>query len=605
MNQPREDIRNVAIVAHVDHGKTTLVDSLLMQSGIFRQNQEVHRIMDSNDIERERGITILAKNTAVTYNGVKINIVDTPGHADFGGEVERILKMVNGVVLLVDAFEGPMPQTKFVLRLAFDLHLPVVTCINKVDRPDARVQEVINEILDLYIELGADESILETPLIFASAKNGWAIKDLDDEPVDMKPMFDAIIDGIAPPQCDADAPLQLLISSIDYNDYVGRIGIGRIEQGTIHERDKVALVNAHAPGQSRQVVVANLFTFDGLQRLPIKNAKAGDIVAVTGIESITIGDTLADSEHPQPLDFVKISEPTIAVTFSVNDSPFAGRDGEYVTSRQLRSRLFKELQTDVSLRVEETDTTEAFLVSGRGELHLSVLIENMRREGYEFQISKPRVLFKEENGKRLEPMERAIIDVNQEYLGAVIEKLGIRKGELLEVQDNGRGYIRAEFSIPSRGLIGYRQDFLTDTKGTGVLNTIYAGYGPYKGDIPRRTTGSIIAFDSGVSSAYGLYNAQARGELFIPPGVDVYAGMVVGENPKGLDIEVSVTRKKQQSNVRASGSDEALRLSPPKILSLEQALEFIEDDELIEITPSHFRIRKSILDKDKRYKSKK
>lgn len=605
MNQPREDIRNVAIVAHVDHGKTTLVDSLLMQSGIFRQNQEVHRIMDSNDIERERGITILAKNTAVTYNGVKINIIDTPGHADFGGEVERILKMVNGVVLLVDAFEGPMPQTKFVLRLAFDLHLPVVTCINKVDRPDARVQEVINEILDLYIELGADESILETPLIFASAKNGWAIKDLEDEPVDMKPMFDAIIDGIAPPQCDADAPLQLLISSIDYNDYVGRIGIGRIEQGTIHERDKVALVNAHAPGQSRQVVVANLFTFDGLQRLSIKKAKAGDIVAVTGIESITIGDTLANSEHPQPLDFVKISEPTIAVTFSVNDSPFAGRDGEYVTSRQLRSRLFKELQTDVSLRVEETDTTEAFLVSGRGELHLSVLIENMRREGYEFQISKPRVLFKEENGKRLEPMERAIIDVNQEYLGAVIEKLGIRKGELLEVQDNGRGYIRAEFSIPSRGLIGYRQDFLTDTKGTGVLNTIYAGYGPYKGDIPRRTTGSIIAFDSGVSSAYGLYNAQARGELFIPPGVDVYAGMVVGENPKGLDIEVSVTRKKQQSNVRASGSDEALRLSPPKILSLEQALEFIEDDELIEITPSHFRIRKSILDKDKRYKSKK
>lgn len=605
MNQPREDIRNVAIVAHVDHGKTTLVDSLLMQSGIFRQNQEVHRIMDSNDIERERGITILAKNTAVTYNGVKINIIDTPGHADFGGEVERILKMVNGVVLLVDAFEGPMPQTKFVLRLAFDLHLPVVTCINKVDRPDARVQEVINEILDLYIELGADESILETPLIFASAKNGWAIKDLEDEPVDMKPMFDAIIDGIAPPQCDADAPLQLLISSIDYNDYVGRIGIGRIEQGTIHERDKVALVNAHAPGQSRQVVVANLFTFDGLQRLSIKNAKAGDIVAVTGIESITIGDTLANSEHPQPLDFVKISEPTIAVTFSVNDSPFAGRDGEYVTSRQLRSRLFKELQTDVSLRVEETDTTEAFLVSGRGELHLSVLIENMRREGYEFQISKPRVLFKEENGKRLEPMERAIIDVNQEYLGAVIEKLGIRKGELLEVQDNGRGYIRAEFSIPSRGLIGYRQDFLTDTKGTGVLNTIYAGYGPYKGDIPRRTTGSIIAFDSGVSSAYGLYNAQARGELFIHPGVDVYAGMVVGENPKGLDIEVSVTRKKQQSNVRASGSDEALRLSPPKILSLEQALEFIEDDELIEITPSHFRIRKSILDKDKRYKSKK
>ncbi|NLY08945.1 MAG: translational GTPase TypA [Tissierellia bacterium] len=604
MTNSRLPVRNVAIIAHVDHGKTTLVDGLLKQSGVFRQNQEIHRVMDSNDIEKERGITILAKNTAVIYKDTKINIIDTPGHADFGGEVERILKMVDGVVLLVDAFEGPMPQTKFVLRRAFDLNLPVVTCINKIDRPEARPEEVVSELLDLFIDLGADESVLEAPIIYTSAKQGWAIKSLDDEQNNMEPLFNAILDNIPAPIGDEDKPLQLLISAIDYNDYVGRIAIGRIEQGIINQRDKVVLVNAHDGTEQKIVTVANLFTFSGLERIPVERGFAGDIVAVTGIENITIGDTLTSVDNPIPLDFVKISEPTIAVTFSVNDSPLAGRVGKFVTSRQLRSRLYKECQTDVSLRVEDTGSTESFLVSGRGELHLSVLIENMRREGYEFQISKPVVLFKNDNGKKLEPMERAYVDVNQEFLGAVIEKLGNRKGELVEV-GTSRGYTRAEFIIPARGLIGYRQEFLTDTKGTGILNTAFDGYSVYKGDIPTRKTGSIIACDSGVSTAYGLYNAQERGELFIEPGLEIYEGMVVGENPKGLDLEVSVTRKKQQSNVRSSGSDDALRLSPPKVFSLEQALEFIEEDELIEVTPESFRIRKKILDQNKRYKSKK
>ncbi len=603
MNQ--ENIRNVAIIAHVDHGKTTLVDSLLKQSGVFRANQEVDRVMDSDDIEKERGITILSKNTSVQYNDKKINIIDTPGHADFGGEVERILKMVDGVVLLVDAFEGPMPQTKFVLRRAFDLDLPLVVCINKIDRPDARPEGVINELLDLFIDLGADESVLESPFIFTSAKQGWAVKDLDDDKINMKPLFEAIVEWVPSPKGDETAPTQLLISTIDYNDYVGRIGIGRVEQGIIRQHDTLVLVNANEKEKFEKVKISNLFTFKGLERVAIEEAHPGEIVAVTGIESITIGDTLADEEHPKPLDFVKISEPTIAMTFSVNDSPFAGREGKYVTSRQLRSRLYKELQTDVSLRVEDTDSTEAFKVSGRGELHLSVLIENMRREGYEFQVSKPQVLFKEIDGKKMEPMERVYIDVNQEFLGAVIEKLGFRKGEMVEVGENGRGYTRAEFIIPARGLIGYRQEFLTDTKGNGVLNTSFEGYAQYKGDIPTRIVGSLISFDTGTATTYGLHSAQNRGELFIEPGTEVYEGMIIGANPKGLDVEVSVTKKKQLTNVRASGSDDALKLSPIKDMSLEQAIEFIEQDELIEVTPKSYRMRKKILNHTKRYKSKK
>jgi GTP-binding protein len=606
MKIKRDDIRNIAIIAHVDHGKTTLVDSLLKQSGVFRANQVVEdRVMDSNDIEKERGITILAKNTAINYKDVKINIIDTPGHADFGGEVERVLKMVSGVILVVDAFEGPMPQTKFVLKKAFELDLPVIVCINKIDRPEARPNEVIDEVLDLFIELGANESNLDCPFLFASAKRGIATLSLEDEGENMDPLFQAIIENIPAPEGEIDEPLQVLVSTIDYNDYIGRIGIGKIERGKISANEEVVIVNIENPDKQQKVKISKVYEFEGLNRVEVESAAVGSIIAVTGIEDIHIGDTICNIDKAEALPFVQISEPTIAMTFSVNNSPFAGREGKFVTSRQIRNRLFKELQTDVSLRVEETESTDAFKISGRGELHLSVLIENMRREGYEFQVSKPEVLFKEENGKKMEPMEKVTIDLSNDFIGAVIEKLGQRKGELISMTESNGGYARLEFLIPARGLIGYRQEFMTDTKGNGILNSVFEGYAAYKGEIPRRKVGSLISFETGESTAYGLHSAQERGILFIGAGIPVYTGMIVGSNPKGLDIDVNVCRKKQQSNVRASGSDEALRLSPPKDMSLEEALEFIEDDELIEITPLSFRIRKKILDSSKRYKAKK
>ncbi|WP_201767819.1 translational GTPase TypA [Schnuerera ultunensis] len=606
MQITRDDLRNIAIIAHVDHGKTTLVDSMLKQSGIFRKNQVVEdRVMDSNEIERERGITILSKNTAIYYKDIKINIVDTPGHADFGGEVERVLKMVNGVVLLVDAFEGPMPQTKFVLKKAFELDLPAVVCINKIDRPEARPEEVIDEVLDLFIELGAGEEYLDSPFIFTSAKEGIATIDLEEKKDNMEDLFETIINYIPEPKGDIDGPLQVLISTIDYNDYVGRIGIGKIERGKVKTNQEALIVNLERKDEIKKVKITNIYEFEGLNRVEVEESTVGSIIAVTGVEGIHIGDTICHVENPEPLPFVKISEPTIAITFSVNNSPFAGKEGKYVTSRQIRNRLFKELQTDVSLRVEETDSTDAFKVSGRGELHLSVLIENMRREGYEFQVSKPEVLYKYEDGKRLEPMEIVTIDVMEAYIGAVIEKLGMRKGELISMTEANGGYARLVFSIPARGLIGYRGEFMTDTKGNGILNSVFDGYGPYKGDIPTRKEGSLISFETGEATAYGLYSAQDRGILFITPGTKVYEGMVIGSNPKGMDIEINVCKKKHQSNIRASGSDEALRLSPPRQMSLEEALEFIEEDELIEITPTNFRIRKKILDTNKRYKSKK
>ncbi|NLJ97970.1 MAG: translational GTPase TypA [Tissierellia bacterium] len=602
----RKDLRNIAIIAHVDHGKTTLVDSMLKQSGIFRTNQVIEdRVMDSNEIERERGITILSKNTAIYYRNTKINIIDTPGHADFGGEVERVLKMVNGVVLLVDAFEGPMPQTKFVLKKAFELALPVIVCINKIDRPGARPNEVVDEVLELFIEMGAGEEYLDSPFVFTSARAGVATKDLNIEKDNMEDLFEIILDYIPAPRGTIDEPLQLLISTIDYNDYVGRIGIGKIERGNIKANQDAIIVNQDKEDDVKKIKITNIYEFEGLNRVEVEESKVGSIVAVTGVEGIHIGDTICDVEHPEPLPFVRISEPTIAVTFSVNNSPFAGRDGKYITSRQIRNRLFKELQTDVSLRVEETDSTDAFKVSGRGELHLSVLIENMRREGFEFQISKPEVLYKYEDDKRLEPMEIVTIDVSEAYIGSIIEKLGQRKGELISMTEASGGYARLIFSIPARGLIGYRQEFMTDTKGNGILNSIFDSYSPYKGDIPTRKEGSIISFETGEATAYGLHSAQERGTLFITPGTSVYEGMVIGSSPKGLDIEVNVCRKKHQSNVRASGSDEALRLSPPREMSLENALEFIEEDELIEITPSTFRIRKKILETNKRHKSRK
>lgn len=606
MKIKRDDIRNIAIIAHVDHGKTTLVDSLLKQSGVFRANQVVEdRVMDSNDIEKERGITILAKNTAINYKDVKINIIDTPGHADFGGEVERVLKMVSGVILVVDAFEGPMPQTKFVLKKAFELDLPVIVCINKIDRPEARPNEVIDEVLDLFIELGANESNLDCPFLFASAKTGIATLSLEDEGENMDPLFQTIIENIPAPEGEIDEPLQVLVSTIDYNDYIGRIGIGKIERGKISTNEEVVIVNIENPDKQQKVKISKVYEFEGLNRVEVESASVGSIIAVTGIEDIHIGDTICHIDKAEALPFVQISEPTIAMTFSVNNSPFAGREGKFVTSRQIRNRLFKELQTDVSLRVEETESTDAFKISGRGELHLSVLIENMRREGYEFQVSKPEVLFKEENGKKMEPMEKVTIDLSNDFIGAVIEKLGQRKGELISMTESNGGYARLEFLIPARGLIGYRQEFMTDTKGNGILNSVFEGYAAYKGEIPRRKVGSLISFETGESTAYGLHSAQERGILFIGAGIPVYTGMIVGSNPKGLDIDVNVCRKKQQSNVRASGSDEALRLSPPKDMSLEEALEFIEDDELIEITPLSFRIRKKILDSSKRYKAKK
>ena len=594
----REDVRNIAIIAHVDHGKTTLVDELLKQSGVFRANQEVaERVMDSGDIERERGITILSKNTAVTYNGVKINIVDTPGHADFGGEVERVLKMVNGVILLVDAFEGCMPQTKFVLRKALELSLPVIVCINKIDRPEARPLEVVDEVLELLMDLDASDEQLDCPFLFASAKDGYAVRSLDDEPKDMAPLFETIIDYIPAPEGDPEAGTQVLISTIDYNEYVGRIGIGKVDNGTIRVNQEMVIVNHHDPDKLKKVKISKLYEFDGLKKVDVAEATIGSIVAISGIADIHIGDTLCSPEHPQAIPFQKISEPTISMQFMVNDSPLAGQEGKYVTSRHLRDRLFRELNTDVSLRVEETDSTECFKVSGRGELHLSVLIESMRREGYEFAVSKAEVIYHtDEKGKKLEPMERAYIDVDDEYAGNVIQKLGERKGELLNMHSNGSGSTRLEFLIPARGLIGYRGEFLTDTKGTGVLNTIFENYGPYKGDIQYRKQGSLIAFEAGEAITYGLFNAQERGTLFIGPGEKVYAGMVIGQNGKAEDIELNVCKTKKLTNTRSSSADEALKLTPPRILSLEQCLEFIDTDELLEVTPKSLRIRKKILD---------
>ena len=594
----REDVRNIAIIAHVDHGKTTLVDELLKQSGVFRANQEVaERVMDSNDIERERGITILSKNTAVFYKDTKINIIDTPGHADFGGEVERVLKMVNGVILVVDAFEGAMPQTKFVLRKALDLDLPVIVCINKIDRPEARPDEVIDEILELFMDLDASDEQLDCPFVYASAKGGYATLSLDDEPKDMVPLFETILNYIPAPQGDETAGTQVLISTIDYNEYVGRIGVGKVDNGTIRVNQDCVLVNHHDPDKQKKVKISKLYEFDGLNKVEVTEATIGSIVAISGIADLHIGDTLCSPDHVEAIPFQKISEPTIAMHFIVNDSPLAGRDGKFITSRHLRDRLFKELNTDVSLRVEETETTESFKVSGRGELHLSVLIENMRREGYEFAVSKAEVLYKtDERGKKLEPMELVYVDVPEEFSGTVIQKLSLRKGELQGMSVASSGYTRLEFCIPSRGLIGYRGEFMTDTKGNGIMNTMFDGYAPYKGDIQYRKQGSLIAFEDGESVTYGLFSAQERGTLFIGPGEKVYSGMVIGQNGKAEDIELNVCKSKHLTNTRASGSDDALKLTPPKILSLEETLDFIDTDELLEVTPNHLRIRKKILD---------
>ena len=606
MQITREDVRNVAIIAHVDHGKTTLVDELLKQSGVFRDNQEVaERVMDSNDIERERGITILSKNTAVTYKNTKINIIDTPGHADFGGEVERVLKMVNGVILVVDAFEGAMPQTKFVLKKALELDLNVIVCINKIDRPEARPAEVEEEVLELLLELDANEKQLDCPFVYASAKAGIASLSPDEPGTDMQPLFETILKYIPAPTGDPDAGTQILISTIDYNEYVGRIGVGKVDNGTIKLNQDAIIVNHHEPDKYRKVKIGKLYEFEGLNKVEVNEAGIGSIVAISGISDIHIGDTICSPDDPEPIPFQKISEPTIAMHFMVNDSPLAGKEGKFVTSRHLRDRLFRELNTDVSLRVEETDTTESFKVSGRGELHLSVLIENMRREGYEFAVSKAEVIYKEdEKGKKLEPFEIAVIDVPDEFSGTVINMLNQRKGELQGMAPTGNGTTRLEFSIPSRGLIGFRGDFMTATKGNGIINTMFDGYKPYKGDMNYRSQGSLIAFESGESITYGLFNAQERGTLFIGPGEQVYGGMVVGQCGKAEDIEVNVCKKKQLTNTRASGSDDALKLTPPKILSLEQALDFIDTDELLEITPKSIRIRKKILDPTLRMRAK-
>ena len=606
MQITREDVRNVAIIAHVDHGKTTLVDELLKQSGVFRDNQEVaERVMDSNDIERERGITILSKNTAVTYKNTKINIIDTPGHADFGGEVERVLKMVNGVILVVDAFEGAMPQTKFVLKKALELDLNVIVCINKIDRPEARPAEVEEEVLELLLELDANEKQLDCPFVYASAKAGIASLSPDEPGTDMQPLFETILKYIPAPTGDPDAGTQILISTIDYNEYVGRIGVGKVDNGTIKLNQDAIIVNHHEPDKYRKVKIGKLYEFEGLNKVEVNEAGIGSIVAISGISDIHIGDTICSPDDPEPIPFQKISEPTIAMHFMVNDSPLAGKEGKFVTSRHLRDRLFRELNTDVSLRVEETDTTESFKVSGRGELHLSVLIENMRREGYEFAVSKAEVIYKEdEKGKKLEPFEIAVIDVPDEFSGTVINMLNQRKGELQGMSTASDGTVRLEFHIPSRGLIGFRGDFMTATKGNGIINTMFDGYQPYKGDMNYRSQGSLIAFESGESITYGLFNAQERGTLFIGPGEQVYGGMVVGQCGKAEDIEVNVCKKKQLTNTRASGSDDALKLTPPKILSLEQALDFIDTDELLEITPKSIRIRKKILDPTLRMRAK-
>ena len=598
MKIKREDIRNIAIIAHVDHGKTTLVDQLLKQNGVFRANQEVEeRVMDSNDIERERGITILSKNTAVFYKGVKINIIDTPGHADFGGEVERVLKMVDGVVLVVDAFEGPMPQTKFVLQKALDLDLRVIVCINKIDRPEARPDAVIDETLELFMDLDASDEQLDCPFVYASARAGFAKKELDDPEVDMSPLFETIINYIPEPEGDPEAETQVLISTIDYNEFVGRIGIGKIDSGSLKLNQDCVIVNHHDPDKMKKVKIGKLYVFDGLKRVEVQNATIGEIVAISGIPDIHIGDTLCSPEKPEAIPFQKISEPTISMNFMVNDSPLAGQEGKFITSRHLRDRLFRELNTDVSLRVEETESADCFKVSGRGELHLSVLIENMRREGFEFAVSKAEVIYKyDERNRKLEPMELAYVDVPDEFTGAVIQKLTSRKGELQGMSPTNGGYTRLEFSIPSRGLIGYRGEFMTDTKGNGILNTSFDGYAPFKGELSYRKTGSLIAFEAGESITYGLFNAQERGTLFIGPGVKVYSGMIVGQSPKAEDIEINVCKTKKLTNTRSSSADEALKLVPPKIMSLEQCLDFIDTDELLEITPTSLRIRKKILD---------
>ena len=598
MKMKREDVRNIAIIAHVDHGKTTLVDQLLRQSGVFRVNQEVQeRVMDSNDLERERGITILSKNTAVFYKDTKINIIGTPGHADFGGEVERVLKMVDGVVLVVDAYEGPMPQTKFVLQKALDLNLSVIVCINKIDRPEARPGDVIDETLELMMDLDATDEQLDCPFIYASARGGFAKYKIEDPEVDMSPLFETIINHIPEPEGDPDAETQVLISTIDYNEFVGRIGIGRVDNGGLKVNQECVLVNHHEPDKFKKIKIGKLYEFDGLKRVEVQEAGIGSIVAISGIADIHIGDTICTPNNPESIPFQKISEPTIAMYFMVNDSPLAGQEGKYITSRHLRDRLFRELNTDVSLRVEETDSADCFKVSGRGELHLSVLIENMRREGFEFAVSKAEVLYKyDERNRKLEPMELAYVDVPEEYTGVVIQKLTSRKGALQGMSQAAGGYSRLEFSIPSRGLIGYRGDFMTDTKGNGILNTIFDGYSEYKGDLFYRQTGSLIAFEAGEAITYGLFNAQERGTLFIGPGVKVYSGMVVGQSPKAEDIEINVCKTKKLTNTRSSSADEALKLTPPKIMSLEQALDFIDTDELLEVTPESLRIRKKILD---------
>lgn len=605
MKMKREDVRNIAIIAHVDHGKTTLVDELLKQSGVFRANQEVaERVMDSNDIERERGITILSKNTAVFYKDTKINIIDTPGHADFGGEVERVLKMVNGVVLVVDAYEGAMPQTKFVLKKALELELFVIVCINKIDRPEGRPVEVIDEILELFMDLDATDEQLDCPFIFSSARSGYAMLDLNDTPENMGPLFETIINYIPAPEGDPDADTQLLISTIDYNEYVGRIGVGKVDNGTVRVNQECVIVNHHEPDKLKKVKIGKLYEFDGLNKVEVTEATVGAIVAISGITDIHIGDTLCSVNNPQAIPFQKISEPTIAMHFMVNDSPLAGQEGKFITSRHLRERLFRELNTDVSLWVEETDSPDCFKVSGRGELHLSVLIENMRREGFEFAVSKAEVLFHyNDRNQKLEPMELAYVDVPEEFTGSVIQKLTSRKGELQGMSPANGGYTRLEFSIPSRGLIGYRGEFMTDTKGNGIINTVFDEYGPYKGDLFYRKTGSLIAYESGESVTYGLYGAQERGTLFIGAGEKVYAGMVIGSNPKAEDIELNVCKMKKLTNTRSSGADDALKLTTPRDMSLEESLEFIDNDELLEITPKSLRVRKKILDPTVRKRS--
>jgi GTP-binding protein len=597
----RNDIRNVAIIAHVDHGKTTLVDALLRQSHVFRENEKVQeRVMDSNDLERERGITILSKNTAVMHNGIKINIVDTPGHADFGGEVERVLKMVDSVLLVVDAFEGAMPQTKFVLKKALELKLKPIVVINKIDRPDSRPLEVIDEVFDLFVELGADDSQLDFPIIYCSAKDGIAKKEVEDESTNMDPLFDAIIKNVKAPEGYVDEPVQLLVTTLDSNEYVGKIAIGKIERGTLKRNQQVALIRRD--DSISNVKISSLYVFSGLKKEEVEEAMLGDIVAVAGIPDINIGETIADASKPEALPFVDIDEPTLSMNFMVNDSPFAGLEGDYVTSRHLRDRLFKEIETNVSLRVEETDSADCFNVSGRGELHLSILIETMRREGYEFQVSKPSVIFKEENGKLLEPIERLTIDVPEEFMGVAMEKLGPRKAEMVNMTSAINGYTRLEFLVPSRGLIGFRSEFITDTKGNGIMNHVLEGYDKYKGEIPERSRGSIVVFETGEAITYGLYNAQERGTLFIEAGIPVYEGMIAGENSRSGDIEVNICKKKHLSNTRSSGSDDALKLTPVRQMSLEQCLEFVASDELVEVTPKSIRLRKKILSNDLRKK---